>query len=241
MPIGIGTAAAITAGVGAAGAIGSAVIGANAADDAKDAQVAAAQSAERTKREMFDKARGYLEPYSTLGTEVMPTIKSLLGIGGDPSDMTATLEAYPGYKFAVDQGQKAIANQQQGQGARYSGNALKAAADYSQNMGYNVFSDYFGKLMGLQDTGFRASGAIANLTSGTGTDIANLQVGAGNAQAAGIMGRANAIAGGISGVTNAISGGIGGMTGDFTKGFSGFGTGGTGGWGGTAEDILRAA
>ena len=238
MPIGLGTAAAITAGVGAAGAIGSAVIGSNAAKDAAKAQARAGQQAIDTRKEMFEKAKGYLQPYASLGESTLPTIKGLLGL--DPNmDMTATLESTPGYKFAVGEGLKQIGNMEQYAGARNSGNALRAASDYTRNMGYGVFSDMFNKYAGIMTTGLNAAGGIANASMETGKGVADTQTGIGNARAAGIMGTANAWQSGISGVTNAVGGLMGGLSGGGGFGFGG-GSGG-GSWGGTAQSIIDNA
>lgn len=208
MPIGLGTAAAITAGVGAAGAIGSAVIGSNAAKDAAKAQARAGQQAIDTQTAMFEKAKGYLQPYASLGESVLPTIKGFLGL--DPNyDMSQVLEQTPGYQFAVGEGLKQIGNMQQASGARNSGNALRAASDYTRNMGYGVFSDMFNKYTGIMGTGLTAAGGIADAATGLGKDVAGTQIGIGNARAAGVMGTANAWSSGISGVTDAVGGMMG--------------------------------
>lgn len=212
MPIGLGTAAAITAGVGAAGAIGSSVIGANASKDAAKAQAAAGQQAIQTQKDMFEKAKGYLQPYASLGESVLPTIKGFLGL--DPNfNMTETLEQTPGYQFAVGEGLKQVGNMEQFAGARNSGNALRAASDYTRQMGYGVFSDMFNKYSGiLGNIGLNAAGGIANAATGLGKDVAATQTGIGNAKAAGIMGTANAWASGISGVTDAVGGMMGSLS-----------------------------
>lgn len=177
---------------------------------------------------MLEKGEGYLKPYATLGTETLPTLKSLLGLGeGGADDMMALLEKYPGYKFAVGEGQKAITNQQIGAGAKYSGNALTAAADYNRNMGAGLFSDYYGKLSGLAGTGLTAGSNIASLAGNTGANVGNTQFtgnqSIGASQAAGIQGQAGAwtnaidqMVGAVSKVPlgNVFSGGGGGGTGN---------------------------
>lgn len=188
---------------------------------------------------MLEKGEGYLKPYATLGTETLPTLKSLLGLGeGGADDMMALLEKYPGYQFAVGEGQKAITNQQIGAGAKYSGNALKAAADYNRNMGAGLFSDYYGKLSGLAGDGLTAGSNIASLAGATGANVGRTQFegnqSIGASQAAGIQGQAGAW-------TNAIDQmvGIGSKLplGSFGGVFSG-GGGGGGGWEGTAKDLF---
>ena len=186
MPIGIGTAGAIAGGISAGGSLLSGIFGSSAAKKAAKARAAALAAAEQSRLGMFEKARGYMEPYATLGTESLPTLKGLLGLGeGGAGDMTGLLEKYPGYQFALGEGQKAIGNQQQAAGARYSGNALKAASDYAQQMGYGVFSDYFNKVLGITDRGQAAASGIATGYDNLGRDLANLKVGGGEAKAGG--------------------------------------------------------
>ena len=235
MPIGIGTAGAIAGGISAGGSLLSGIFGSSAAKKAAKARAAALAAAEQSRLGMFEKARGYMEPYATLGTESLPTLKGLLGLGeGGAGDMTGLLEKYPGYQFALGEGQKAIGNQQQAAGARYSGNALTAASDYAQQMGYGVFSDYFNKVLGITDRGQAAAGGIANSYNQLGTDLANLKVGGGEAKAGGILGSAQAWQGAIGGITKGLGGILGSIAGP-GGGYSG------GGWSGTAKPILDNA
>ena len=206
MPIG----AAITA----VGAIGGAVISGNASKDAAKAQAAATQAgidqSTKTQLGMFEKGENYLKPYATLGTEALPTLKSLLGLGTEGADgMMSMLEKYPGYQFALGEGQKAINNQQIAGGAKYSGNALKAAADYNRNMGAGLFSDYYNKLLGIASGGASASGNIAALAGNTGANVGKVQYegnqSIGASKAAGIMGQAGAWTNAIDQMTGAFN------------------------------------
>lgn len=200
--------------IAAVGTIASSAIGASAASDAAkdqaEAQQRAMDQATAERKRTFDIGEGYLKPFATLGTEQLPTIRDLLGQGPDGgAAMMSMLEKYPGYQFAVDQGQKAINNQQIAGGSKYSGNALKAAADYSRNMGAGLFDDYFGKVTGIANTGQAAAGGIANLAAGVGSgnanDLYSGNKGIGDANAAGTIGSANQWSNAIDQITGAGS------------------------------------
>lgn len=219
------------AAIAAVGAIGGGLISSNAAGDAADKQAAATARGiadqKRTAEKYFGISQDALKPYASLGTETLPTLKSLLGLGPEGADgMQATLEKFPGYQFAIGEGQKAITNQQIGAGAKYSGNALKAAADYNRNMGAGLFNDYYSKIFGLSGQGLAASTGIANAAMGAGGAIGQTQFqgnqSIGASQAAGIQGQAGAW-------TNAIDQMVGaGSKVDWSKQFSGGGDGGIG-------------
>lgn len=199
------------AGIAAVGSIGGALISSSAASSASDKQIAAQQQAmdqaTAERKRTFDIGEGYLKPYASLGSETLPTLKSLLGLGPEGADgMMSTLEKYPGYQFALDQGNKGVANYAIGNSSKYGGNALKAAADYNRNMGAGLFSDYYNKVLGITNQGGNASTSLANLAAGVGSgNAASFQSGNG---AIGDAGAAGTI-GGSNSWTNAIDQSIG--------------------------------
>ena len=202
------------AAIAAVGAIGGSLISSSGASDAAEAQAAATQrgidQATKTQMDMFGKAEGYLKPYATLGTETLPTLKSLLGLGPEGADgMMSTLEKYPGYQFALDQGNKAVNNANIGAGAKYSGNALKAAADYNRNMGAGLFSDYYNKVLGLTGMGQQAGTSLGAFATNTGQNIGGQQFSGnqsiGASQSAGIQGTAGAWTNAIDQMAGAAS------------------------------------
>jgi hypothetical protein len=163
------------------------------------------------RKRTFDIGEGYLKPYSTLGTSMLPQIGKLLGFDkeGGADVAMAELEKYPGYQFAVGQGQKAINNAQIAGGAKYSGNALVAASDYNRNMGAGLFQQYFNNITGVANEGQAASGGIANLAAGVGSgNAATYQQGnaaIGDANAAGTIGVSNSWTNAIDQVVGAAS------------------------------------
>lgn len=189
------------AAIGAVGSIAGAAISSSSASSSADKQIAAQQqamqqaSAEREK--YFGVGKDQLLPYAQLGTEQLPTIRTLLGQGEGGSDaMQAMLEKYPGYQFAIKQGDQGVINASLGQGGRESGNFYKAIADYNRGMGAGLYQQFFNNVTGVANQGANAGTGIANLAAGVGTGNANsAQTGytnIGNAGAAGTIGQSNA-------------------------------------------------
>lgn len=221
MPVG----AAVSAGIGAAGSIGGALISSSASKNAAAAQAAAQQASLAQIQQMFGVAKGAIQPVIDSGQNVLntglgivdpasATLKALLTPG---ANQTATLSQLPGFQFAQDWGQKAISNQATTTGL--GGNQLKAGADYATGAAQQGFTGLTSALQawlnsgsGLAATGAgtMASGAnsLAGAATGAATNSANALTGLGNAQASGILGSANALAGGLTGAagsaTNAL-------------------------------------
>lgn len=192
------------AAIAAVGAIGGAVISSSAASDAADTQAQAARdgaaAAEASRKEYYGEAKGYLEPYATLGTSVLPALKTALGLdGSDPSAMMSMLEKYPGYQFAVSEGQKGVNTAQIGMGGNamqsMSPNAAKALTEYNQKSATGLYDNYVSKLFNFGTMGQNGANALANAALGVGSDIAGYRnegiTGAGNAVAAGQAAQGN--------------------------------------------------
>lgn len=192
------------AAIAAVGAIGGAVISSSAASDAADTQAKAAKdgaaAAEAARKEYYGEAKGYLEPYANLGTVALPALKTALGLdGSDPSAMMDMLKKYPGYQFAVDEGQKAVNTAQIGLGGNamqsMTPNAAKALTEFNQKSATGLYDNYVSRLFNFGQMGQQGATALANAATGVGTDIAGYRnegiTGAGNAVAAGQAAQGN--------------------------------------------------
>lgn len=187
-------AAIIAGGVGAAGSIGSALIGSNAASTAAAQQAASQQNA-------LNSITSILKPIINQGSGIVngvtPTLNSLLTPG---PNQTAALSQLPGFQFAQDWGQKAVQNI--GTTTGLGGNTLAAGANFATGEAQQAFGGLVSQLQQYLQTGAGLeTGAAGPLASGSQTAL----TGIGNAQASGALGSANAITGGITGGTNAVS------------------------------------
>ncbi len=181
----------------------------------------AAKSAARTQAEASDRAiaaqqaglseqQAISAPYVDKGTEAMNRLAAMTEPGGEyyePFSQT-DFKQDPGYAFRLKEGIKALNANAAARGGLISGNALRAATAYGQEMGSqeytNAFNRYYAERSNKMDplkflTGVgQAAGAgqASNIGAATG-NIANLTTGAGNAMAAGQVGSANAYANAI--------------------------------------------
>jgi hypothetical protein len=256
------------------GALASGLMQSNAAGSAAQAEVNAANQAAQGVQTQYNNASSNLSPYTqaganalTAGTNFMNNNSYLNGTnafsaasGGVPyansqggfSFNASDLQNTPGYQFTLNQGERAVANQQSAEGLGVSGAQQKAMASYTSgladstynqqfqnqlnaynssysnalntfNTNYNVASQQYNRYAGLQSQGLQAGSTLGNIGMQAAGMQGNYLTQAGQAQAAGIMGQANAMSGAISGITG------GGMLGAMG------GSGGSGGGGGLSN------
>lgn len=189
MPIGMGTALAVGAGVSAVGGIASSYLGGQ-------AQVSAENKAIAVQQEQQAKNEGYLGPYNTAGQTVLPELENLLS--GDPKKMEAQLQALPGYQFTRDQGLLGVQNSASARGLGVSGAALKGAADFTTGLADATYGNQVNRLQTFANMGEAAGAAEAGVGTQLAGNIGQAEVGIGNAQAGMYSGMANALGGGVN-------------------------------------------
>ena len=225
MSVGTSAAIAIAAGIGAAGSIGSAVIGSHAAGKAANQQQVSLQQAIDQWMKIQEANNGLLSPYETAGSTALPQLQALLAKGA-PSFTAPTgvnMQNDPGYQFRMQQGQKALEQSAAARGGALGGGALKDLTQFGQNFGSNEYQNVYnralsgfganlagyqtnlGGLENLAGLGLSAAGTNVGANLGVGQGITGATTGIGNAQAAGTIGSANAWAGGLGGLGNSIS------------------------------------
>lgn len=158
----------------------------------------------------------------------------------------ADYQADPGYAFRVAEGQRALDNSAAARGGLQSGNALKAAARYGQDMGsqeygnaYNRFNNdqtnQFNRLSSIAGVGQTANNSLASAGANFANQTGNYAMTNGANQGNALLSAGNARASGYSGLGKALGGvnwgGLGGSSGS-SPGYS---------WGGTngAEDFTN--
>lgn len=204
MPAGWAAAATVAAGYMSSEASKKA---ANTQADA--ARYAADQQAAATERQLAAS-----EPWRTTGETALNQLSAMTQPGGefyDPFSKTDWKQD-PGYAFRLNEGMKALNASAAARGGLISGNALRAATAYGQDMGSqeytNAFNRYYTERANKMDPlkflsgqgQAAAAGQAANIGAGA-TSQAGLITGAANAQAAGMVGSANAY-------TNAVGQGV---------------------------------
>lgn len=219
------TAALIGAG---ASLIGGAMAG-SAAEKAAGAQASASDRAVALQREMYLKNLELNKPFREAGLTAQNRLLDYLGLSGNtkaagygsamqPFTMTS-FEADPGYKFRLSEGLKALDAQAAARGGLISGNALRAATAYGQDLGsqeyQNAFNRYYKErearlnpLQSLLGAAQTTSGELGRAGQTYATNAGqDIQAG-GAARASGYLGSANAWNQAIGGASNALSRGM---------------------------------
>ncbi len=165
---------------------------------AAQAQTAAAQSAEDIQLEMYYTAREDQAPWREAGAEAVNVLREKLAAG--PGEFKES-EAY---RFALEEGQKAGVNALSAIGKRRSGQRVKGAIEYAENMASreqdNFLRRWRERLAPLQSmAGFQPTG---QMEMQTGANVAQAQLYGGNALAGGYINAANTISGMASGGLN---------------------------------------
>ena len=218
--------AVIAAGVGAAASVGGGLIARSGAKKAARAQERAAQSAEQTQREMFERQIALQEPFRQAGMTAQQQIMQLLGIGGDANAAgygsmarpfgQQDFQQDPGYAFRQAEGMKALERSAAARGGLLSGAAMKGIQRFGQDLASQEYQNAFNRfqieraarlnpLQSLMGSGQSAANVMTGATGQAGQNIGQMQLGAGQARASGYVGSANALAGALQGVGQAAA------------------------------------
>ena len=186
--------------------IGSSALGAFASKSAGDSQAAAADRAAALQKEQFDITNEQQRPWREAGGRALTKLEGLADYQKFGMDQ---FTQDPGYAFRLKQGQKSLDASAAARGGLISGNALKAATSFGQDMGSQEYQNAFNRYqterqatlspyMTLAGYGQNANTLSANAGANYATNAGNLMTSGAAAQAAGNMGMANALTGGVS-------------------------------------------
>lgn len=181
--------------------IGSSLLGgeasADAASSAANASSRATEASIAEQRRQFDLNRADMAPWLTAGTESVNQLAQGLQPGGQFASATPFNFQYdqnqdPGYAFRLSEGMKALERTAAARGGLLSGNMLKGAQRYGQDMASQEYQNAFNRYT----TGFNANTGERNAlynrlagVSGTG-QVAGQQLGAQGANMASNIGNA---------------------------------------------------
>lgn len=220
--------------------VGGAIIGGIATNMAAGEQADAATQAASTQADAnkyaadlqyraFKDQMAMQKPWLTAGENALARLSGGLAPGGEFGTKFSQTDWQqdPGYAFRLAEGQKALERSAAARGGLISGNALKAAERYGQEMGsqeyQNAFNRYYREreamlnplqsLAGVGQTTAQSLGGAAqqlgtnvgNLASATGASTANSLLAAGQARASAYQGYGSALGQGISGIGNYLA------------------------------------
>jgi hypothetical protein len=169
------------------GMAGNAALGAYSANEAADAQLQSAREARDLQYKMFQEQNQLQEPWRQAGVNALGRMQS--------GDVMSTMD--PSYQFRLSEGLKSLDRTAAARGGLVSGNALKAAQRYGQDLASTEYGNAWNRQAGLAGVGQTATNQMADAASRYGTNAGNIGMMAGNARASGYMGAANALSGAV--------------------------------------------
>ena len=200
----MGIGAAI-GGAGLLGGIGSIIGG--------QQQASGQEAAANTQWNMFNTINKQEQPFIQGGYGAETQLNEMLAPGGYLTQQfnptMQQLEQYPGYQFALQQGEQAINNQNAPTVGALSGPALKSLMSFNQGLAsqtyQNAFNNFqtqqnniFNRLSGIASLGQNAASQVGNAGAQLGTGVAQAQAAAAGSQAAGTVGAFNSLSGAAS-------------------------------------------
>lgn len=223
--------------IGAAGSIGSALIGssaskkaagiqANAMSNAAAADLALRREALQLQRDMYERGQEGLTPFREVGTSAMYSLADLYGLPTPANDNRAAseggagparagLEAFrasPEYQIPFNEGVRAIEYSRAAKGGLQNPNTSRELMQWGQGFAGSRLDGYIGRLLQIAGIGGNAAATGATVGTAQGTAMANtLSAGAQN-QFNAIAGAGQANASGVVGQANAWNSAIGGVT-----------------------------
>ena len=225
---------------GAAAVVAGAAIGAYATSEASGEQADAAKQAASTQADankyaadlqykMYQEQKALQKPWQEAGTGAINRLAAGLAQGGEFGTKFSQTDWQqdPGYAFRLKEGNRALNQSAAARGGLISGNALKAAEQYGQEMGsqeyQNAFNRYYREreamlnplqsLANVGQTTAQSLGGAAQaygqsagaLASATGASSANSLLAQGNARASAYQGYGSAAGQALGGLGNWLS------------------------------------
>lgn len=139
--------AAITAAV--VGVAGSAIASRSASRSASNASQYGTDATVAEQRRQYDTTRSDFAPWRQAGVNALGRLENPL----------ESFQKDPGYEFVRNEGMRNIENRFSASGG--GGNAMRALADYSNNLASTEFSNWWNRQSGLAGTGQAATGSTA--------------------------------------------------------------------------------
>lgn len=195
---------------------------AGAAGEAARLQKESADQATALQREMWQQQTTDQKPWQEAGVNALAQLTQGVQPGGSliRSFETSDYQADPGYSFRLKEGMKALEGTAAARGGLLSGNAMRGAIGYGQEMGsqeyqaaFNRFQtnqgNQYNRLASMAGVGQTANGVVGqagqnyansagNNMMTSGANSGNAVMAAGNANASSYQGWGNAIGNGMS-------------------------------------------
>jgi hypothetical protein len=190
----------VAAAIGAASLIGGAV-GIYGANKAAKTQKSAAKKGQQTQLQMYETARGDLNPFRKTGKQALFSLADMYGIQrpgseGGQAFSESSLEAFrnsPDYQVASREAITALDRSAAARGNLLSGGHTRRVMEVGADIGSRYFGSYLDRLANLAGMGQSSAAGTASGALQTGQGVAGSQLAAGEASAAGTIGATNAV------------------------------------------------
>lgn len=198
----------------------------SAADKAAKTQARSADKATALQTRMYDEGVAREKPFYEAGITAQNRLMDVLGLSGNTTAQgygsgmkpfgMEDFKADPGYNFRMSEGLKALDQQAAARGGLISGNALRGAQQYGQDLGSQEYQDAYNRyrtnrsdvltplqsILGQgQTTASELGRTGANYASNAGTTM----MAAGNARASGYTNSADSWNRALGGASNTIN------------------------------------
>ena len=206
-------------GIPAAASLVGGLMSSSASKSAANTQAASADYAAQLQNDQFNRQVELQAPFREAGLTAQNKLLDYMGLsagagGKYAKDFSmADYQADPGYAFRLSEGMKGLNATAAARGGLISGNALRAATQYGQDMGsqeyqnaYNRYqtnrSNQLNPLQSLMGSGQTATNTLGTAGQNYANQAGEAYMGAGNARASGYVGSANAWQNALGGATN---------------------------------------
>ena len=215
--------------VGAGASLIGGAMASSAASKAAKTQARSADKATELQKQMYEEGVERQKPFYEAGITAQNRLMDLLGLsdrttaegygsGVRPFGMS-DFQADPGYAFRMKEGLKSLDQQAAARGGLISGNALRAAQQYGQDLGsqeyqnaYNRYrtnrSDVLTPLQSILGQGQTTASELGRTGANYATNAGSNMIAAGNARASGYTGAADAWNRALGGAAGTIVSGL---------------------------------
>lgn len=174
------------AAIAAVAAVGGAAMQSDAASDAANAQVSAADRATAESRRQFDIGQANIQPWLQAGRGALNLQDRFL-----MGDSTAYTES-PDYQFRLQQGQRGLENSAAARGNLFGGGAAADLIGYNQGMATQGINEWWNRLAGVSQTGQVTGNQMAQFGAAFANQAGQNAMNAANARASSYAANSNA-------------------------------------------------
>ena len=166
----------------------------DAAAQAAQTQAQSNQAARDLQYQMFQEQKALQQPWYDVGVRALPKLEAQANAMPAAFTGKVNLNQDPGYAFRLEEGNRALNQSAAARGGLISGNALKAAERYGQQMGsqeygnaYQRALDVYNSQVAREQTGYNRLSSLAGIGQTTAQQIGSAGTAYGNAAAANLM------------------------------------------------------